>query len=189
MFALIKKLAEKNPKACVFSDLLNAFVGVSTNNLNPVAVYDKERAIRIVEHAKGLCRREAELLLQNEIDALPFEHAPIFVHFGPDFDPAPSKDVLQIIGKYIPNEPDTPVCKFLKECLCKAPFVKEVAEFASAQPERCDPRNLTVDSVDSRYIFGRFPAMVTDHESLTPFRVDVLYRFDVEMERMERIEA
>lgn len=59
-----------------------------------------------------------------------------------------------------------------KECRSGG-LAKVVARFAESQPEELDPKQVVVDSLSASGVDCRIPAMISDRESLHPFRIDV----------------
>lgn len=180
MNKLFRTLVLQNPDAIVPEGIWKAFIGmVEIRGNPPVAVFDRALATEILK-GSGWTDQEADIAVTRmEItDEGNEANAPIFVTFTAKGEPLPSEDIQKITGFYVPTEERSPLLQWITEEMRNGRFQHSIEEFAEQQSEKCDARTVMADRADPDVIYGRFPVMMIDHESKSPFRVDVAFRLD-----------
>lgn len=88
-------------------------------------------------------------------------------------------DLLKkVLGTYLPDENDSSkpsVIRWAQKACREGLLQRHVQKFVSEQVEELDSQRVIVDSITPTELLCRIPAKISDHESLSAFRVDVVF--------------
>jgi hypothetical protein len=92
----------------------------------------------------------------------------------------PSELVRQIVGTFIEDDrtPKAPLLEWLQSECRSGCFRQLLEECAKAQPEPLRVDLAIVEKANSDKITVRLPARVADHESASPFEVNVAFEIN-----------
>jgi len=98
-----------------------------------------------------------------------------------------SNDARKIAGLYISDVKRHGVLGWIQTELRTGSLSDSIRKFVESQPEPMDAQAIVPEWVDENRIIARMPFKMADHESRTPFRVDLYIKIDPETGICEKL--